>query len=220
MNEQERQERHNQEVAARESGRNDSGTQAGSHGVSQHEANQSHNQPTTGGSCFPGYTPVLTPKGWKNISQLDVGDEVMSFNERGHLRCKEILRVKRHKPCRILTVRTEGDSFDSTISHSIMTSRGWLTVGKLKNGDVISQVDRNQKIQSSVVTSIEDNQHVEVVFNLIVSGDYTFVTKGCVAHSFTHFRLMRIMASEVIHFILKKSSRISVNSSPAMKAIT
>lgn len=219
MDEQERrQERHNQEVAARESGRNDSGTQAGSHGVSQHEANQSHNQ--SRGACFPGYTPVLTPNGWKNISQLDVGDEVMSFNEHGQLRCKEILRVKRHKPCSILTVHTNGDSFDATVSHSIMTNRGWLTVGKLKNGDVISQVDQNQKIQSSVISSIDDSQHVEAVFNLIVSGNYTFVVKGCVAHSFTHFRLMRIMASEVLHFILKSRSRINISSAPAMKAMT
>jgi len=218
MNEQERQERHNQEVAARESGRNDSGTQAGAHGVSQHEANQPHNQSSTG--CFPSYTPVLTPKGWKNISQLYVGDEVMSFNEHGQLRCKEILRVKRHKPCRILTVHTEGDSFDSTASHSIMTNHGWLTVGKLKNGDVILQVDRNQKIQSSLITSIEDSQHVEVVFNLIVSGDYTFVTKGCVAHSFTHLRLMRIMASEVINFISKSRAKINVSFDLSIKSMT
>ena len=100
-----------------------------------------------------------------------------------------------------------------------MTSRGWLTVGKLKNGDVISQVNGNKKIQSCVVTSIEDSLHVEAVFNLIVSGDYTFVTKGCVAHSFTHFRLMRIIASKVLNFILKSRPIIKVSSDPTMKTM-
>lgn len=195
MNDAERQERHNQEVAARESGRNDSGTQAGSHGASQHN---SSNATSTGSSCFPSYTQILTPIGWQDITQLNTGDDVMSLNRQGEIQKRRILRVKEYQPNQIVTVHTDGDSFDTTRSHSIMTQRGWVTVAQLQAGDVITQMNQRQQFETQVISAVENNGKTEPVFNLIVQGNYTFIVKGCVAHSFTYFKVFRMITHEVL----------------------
>lgn len=186
-------EEHNQEVQARMSGRNDSGTLAGSKGVQQHQAN---NSGSGGGSCFPSDADVMTPTGWRKISNLSSGDRVIAIDREGRRHSRQVLRVREYRPAPILEVRTSGESVAVTPSHSLLTECGWRRVADLRQGDALLQIAGDHSLQRVTVQSVNATGRFEPVFNLVVESDYTFVVRGCLAHSFSYLRLVRIFAWE------------------------
>lgn len=141
--------------------------------------------------CFVGATPVLTPNGWKSISDLREGDRIVSYNSStGTTTVRSIRKQKKHHPAIIWEIHLIGvnDPICTTKSHSFLTNRGWQRTNTLRKGDAITTTGEHEAIVASVVKT----ERVEPVFNLLTDVDHTFVVAGCVVHNFTYFRTVRV----------------------------
>lgn len=142
-------------------------------------------------SCFVGSTPVLTPRGWKSISELGKGDQIVSYNSStGKINVRSVRKQKKHHPAIIWEIYLIGvkDPISTTKAHSFLTKRGWQRTNKLRHGDEITTTGQHAAIVASVVKT----ERVEPVFNLLTDVDHTFVAGGCVVHNFTYFRRARV----------------------------
>lgn len=141
--------------------------------------------------CFVGATPILTPHGWKSISDLRKGDQVVSYDSStGTTTVRSIRKQKTHRPAIIWEIHFIGvkDPISTTKTHSFLTKRGWQRTDRLRKGDAITTTGEHEAIVASVVKT----ERVEPVFNLLTDMDHTFVVAGCVVHNFTYFRRMRV----------------------------
>ncbi|MEM6942296.1 MAG: Hint domain-containing protein [Pseudomonadota bacterium] len=149
------------------------------------------------GGCFPGHTPILTPAGLVEIQYLQVGDPVISWNNKLFLREEAvILKFISHSPRQIyLITLSNGATIETTGVHSFLTDRGWMRADLLKCGDSIK--DENGNLQR--VLQAELSQNCEPVFNLITTGQNNYIARGLVAHNFTYFRRLKSMYWCVVH---------------------
>lgn len=146
-----------------------------------------------GSSCFPRGTKVLTPHGWANIEKLNVGDRVYSINNSDQLIPRCIKARKDHSKTSIIAVHTDNNHIlRVTPNHTVLTETGWKKVSKLRSGDQLYEVSKDGTKRVNVITEINKEKEVEPVHNLIIEGSYTFITDGCVAHSFTFMRGFRV----------------------------
>jgi intein/homing endonuclease len=147
----------------------------------------------TGGntSCFLGSTPILTPEGWRPISDLKKGDRIISYDKpTGTTAIRHIKEQRRHKSAKIWEVFLTqcNEPICTTRIHSFLTNSGWKRASQLKSGDILATVGGS----TGVVSSIVETDRFEPVFNLITEGEHTFVAQGCVVHNFTYFRTLRV----------------------------
>lgn len=157
----------------------------------QQAADRQKRKQAGNGSCFVGSTPVLTPRGWKSISELRKGDQVVSYDSsNGKLNIRSVRKQRKHQPAIIWEIHLIGvkDPISTTKAHSFLTKRGWRRTDKLRNGDAITTTGEHEAIVASVVKT----ERVEPVFNLLTDVDHTFVAGGCVVHNFTYFRRLRV----------------------------
>lgn len=179
--EREKQEAYNQEMRRRE----------------QDREREKLKEKARSGSCFVGTTPVLTPDGWRPMSELGKDDQVVSYDKSsGATTIRHVKERKHHKSAVIWEVcLTHGkEPICTTRFHSFLTNRGWKRTNQLRSGDILISVGR-EKI---VVASIVKTNRVEPVFNLITEGEHTFIVQGCVVHNFTYLRSLRIWWHEHI----------------------
>jgi len=169
---------------------------AGAKGVEQHKANNPKHTLNSNTSCFPKCTQILSPGGWRTIGDLIAGDHVISIGRDRESHVREVLRLKRHRPASLVKIFTGDYSFKATLAHSVMTSKGWKTVRRLRIGDELGQLNEQGDFIFEQVSSIDHHAGIEPVFNIIVEKDYTFVVRGCIAHSFTGLRNLQMALSE------------------------
>ncbi|MES9836519.1 MAG: Hint domain-containing protein [Candidatus Thiodiazotropha sp.] len=184
----------------------------GNTGQSASEYHKSHNGTRSNG-CFPGDTEIKTPYGWKPIKDLSTGSAVVSYTKNGQLVNSRVLKQCSHALCSVVTIVTadENASFTATEIHAVNTSRGWLRINQLKVDDKVIYLADNGKTACHTVLSIEKTQRREMVYNLIVENHYTFITRSCLAHSFSYFRTIKILAYE---FLRRVRSTVNIVWSP------
>ena len=155
-------------------------------------------------SCFPSDTEVLTLKGWCQIDDLIPGDFVQSYHPSGRIVCNRIIKRTDHALTKIYKVHFEDghDTLRATGSHAVLTDRSWQKVRDLKPGDRLASVTERKERLTQTVRLIEEQSCRAIVHNLIVEGNYTFIVRGCVAHSFSHFRELRMFAYEAKRIIV------------------
>ena len=153
-------------------------------------------------ACFPKGTKILTPLGWKNIEEISKDELVISFNTNSEISVSKVFRKLEFTPRKIFTVITKSPDFivKATKNHAIYTNRGWVQIQKLKIGDYIMKISENKKIEKYEVKEILDSEKWEPVYNLIVSEDFSFIADGCIAHSFSYFRKLRIAACKTLEY--------------------
>jgi len=163
-------------------------------------------KPSGSGSsgCFVGSTPVLTPEGWRPISEIKGGEQIVTFDERS--KTTVIRHVKKwmaHKPSLIWEVNlSSGESpIRTTKIHSFLTDRGWKRTEQLEVGDVLMRIGK----EAATVSSVVKTKHSEPVFNLITEEEHTFIVQGCVVHNFTYFRRLRMFWHK--HLLNDKSKK-------------
>jgi len=146
---------------------------------------------TTTDPCFIGTTPVLTPDGWRPISELRVGDRVISYDRStGATSIRDIKKHSRFPAARIweiyLVDRTE--PIGTTRIHSFLTNRGWKQTKQIVPGDILTTSGE----QAAVVSSVVETSRIEPVFSLLTDVEHTYIVHGCVVHNFTYLRTLRI----------------------------
>lgn len=143
----------------------------------------------SGSGCFHGDTLIQTPHGARPIKEITIGTMVMSWNEtRAQLVERPVTAVKVHKSADIIAVELEdGSLLKVTPNHTVLSSKGWRRIGKLRPSDVIvCSSDKRAKIKA--MTQVGDKAEV---YNLITKGEHNFVANGVVAHNFTILRRAR-----------------------------
>jgi hypothetical protein len=151
------------------------------------------------GSCFPGDTSIMTPKGEQRIDALKRGDFVLSWNEaRSEMVPRRIKRVEVHASTLPVNVRLDsGTELRVTGNHTVLSNRGWKRVDALKSGDALHTVaNGSAKIVAVTTAKVKEN-----VFNLITEGEHTFIAGGVIAHNFTTLRRLRTALHQVAEAI-------------------
>lgn len=148
-----------------------------------------------GGTCFPPNARVLTPSGWRRIADIEAGDEVLAHAADGQLRPQAVVRRRDHEPAALVAVlgRNGDEILRATPEHTVLTNGGWTTIGELREGEHLPCVSSAGSESVHIVAGVVATDTVMPVHNLIVAGDYTFVVKGCIFHSFTYFRSLRVL---------------------------
>lgn len=100
-------------------------------------------------SCIAEGTPIALPGGYKNIEDIEPGDQVYCYREDGTVTISEVLNKfdKGIKPCVELKWQSSGNgqtgSLICTPDHLIKTKReGWVPAGKLKRYDKMYHLKR------------------------------------------------------------------------------
>lgn len=145
-----------------------------------------------GGGCFPGDVNVLTPRGLKKIASLKKGDLILSYSSKCSgpgLSARRVTKLLSHAAQSIETVHfSEGQPLRTTRNHTLLTTRGWLRIDKLKKGDTVIKSDGSTRRVEE-----RSSNHLEPVYNLHTAGEHNFVVEGCVVHNFSRFRLLRTL---------------------------
>jgi predicted phage tail protein len=133
-----------------------------------------------GGGCFLGHTLVRTPEGECRIDQLKVGDQVLSFDDRGTIKPGTVLQVHEHKNERVVRYNLWGGTFlDATPNHWVLNQfNAFVEIGTLGNDDCL--VDENNHLRP--IVSKTDLQN-GTVYNLTVEGHHTFIAGGIRVHN-------------------------------------
>ena len=85
---------------------------------------------------------VLTPTGYRQIKDIEVGDLVVSLDSDGSRFIRPVTRKLHFKQNRITKVSlVDGSSFRATQSHRVLCQRGWVFVKDLKMGDQLIRPD-------------------------------------------------------------------------------
>lgn len=149
-----------------------------------------------GGSsgCFPAGAMVKTTDGPRDISSLKKGDWVVSYDWRHHTEVRQpVLKLVRKRNSVWVIAFADGYRIRTTASHSLRVNGAWKTVGSVKPGDRVHCVDEAGKEISREVAGSAQSGEMEDVFNIVVRGNFTFIVDGVLAHSFTRFRLLRVL---------------------------
>jgi hypothetical protein len=156
---------------------------------------ESLTMPVAAPACFPSDARVLTPQGYRRVIDVVAGDLVIGYGEDGTLRTETVTRQLDHSATDILSIRfLDGKQpLRTTINHTLLTDRGWLRADKLKDGDCLSCVSGNRRMETRVVGSLV-MEPAERVFNLHTTGAHNFVVEGVIAHNFTVLRTLRTWA--------------------------
>lgn len=156
---------------------------------------------STGGACFPAGTRIDTPTGPRDISAMRQGDVVvtvdMNTGARGTERVLKV-RTRANHPLWRLTF-TDGHRVTSTAIHSFHVDGVWRKARVIAAGDHISVFDGVGLTSRIVAESIAATDAADV-YNLIVSGTFTFIADGAVVHCFTYFRGLRALGWRMVGF--------------------
>jgi hypothetical protein len=96
-------------------------------------------------ACFDGDTLVATETGFKRIDEIQIGEQVWSYNiETGEKRLKEVKQVFVKKSDEILHIETIESGIDATTSHPFyVIGKGWVAAGDLVAGDEVHMLNGN-----------------------------------------------------------------------------
>lgn len=121
----------------------------------------------TGEVCFAEGTQILTPNGKTNIEDLNVGDNVISYNfETKETEIKPITKIYSHSECFIYTVKTRFDEIKVTGDHPFyVVGKGATEARNLSAADYFMTDDGTEIKVSEVYHEIlsEDISVYEIV---------------------------------------------------------
>ena len=143
--------------------------------------------------CFPSSTLILTPGGCRPISNIDAGDQVISFKRDELAPCVSIVTQRLdHSKAILWEIHTTAKSepIRCTAIHAYLTARGWLQASQLRVGDELLGLNLDGNFRAEV-TDVMATDNFELVHNLHTTGEHNFIAEGFVVHNFSCFREIR-----------------------------
>lgn len=154
--------------------------------------------------CFVKGTRVLTNDGYKNIEDIKVGDEVLSYNHTtGNLEIKTVTRVMRQPlyDRKLIRVTSEkGKSFVCTDNHPIFVkNKGYVRADRLVENDVILRLS-DEDVVEDLVSVIEVLTYaVDEVFDLTVEDNHNFFAENILVHNcqdISNFKIQKCLTGD------------------------
>lgn len=133
-----------------------------------------------GGGCFLGHTLVRVPNGQRRIDELQPGDSVLSFDDRGELHEAKVVEVHVHEDEQVVRYRLWGGNvLDATPNHWVLNQfNAFVEIDTLGSDDCL--VDENSHLRPIVS---RDPLCQGMVYNLTVEGYHTFIAGGIRVHN-------------------------------------
>ena len=133
-----------------------------------------------GGGCFTGDTFVSVPGGTKRIKELQIGDIVCSFDDKGKLHEGKVLKVHEHENERVVKYTLWGGQLlNATPNHWVLNQyNAFVEIDTLGPDDCL--VDEFNHLLP-IVSKEEAGLHT--VYNLTVEGHHTFIANTIRVHN-------------------------------------
>ena len=133
-----------------------------------------------GGGCFLGHTLVRVPDGQRRIDELQPGDLVLSFDDRGTVHQAQVLKVHVHEGERVIRYALWGGAvLDATPNHWVLNQfNAFVEIDTLGADDCL--VDENGHLRPIVDKA---DLCIGTVYNLTVEGHHTFIAGGIRVHN-------------------------------------
>lgn len=145
--------------------------------------------------CFPQGTAIATPTGELEITLVHEGDTVLAFDQRhNQLRNREVISVRKYERNTIWEISfDDGSRVRTTDHHRFWVFGAWTKASDIVRGDFVGCIDDVSSVVTRRVESSSRTMDTEVVYNLVVDGDYSFVADRVIAHSFSRFRTIQVL---------------------------
>jgi hypothetical protein len=126
----------------------------------------------TGGSCFTRDTEVATEDGYKPIGEIQIGDEVLTWDEStDNLVVEPVTNVFQRTVDEIFTLLVGGETIETTPEHPFwVVDKGWVKVKELRSGDLF----RAPGGQTLMLTDIRSERRLVTVYNIEVGSTHTY----------------------------------------------
>lgn len=140
--------------------------------TTQNDRNIEKTQALKPNCSFSAKTLILTDKGFKPISQIQIGDKVLSYDETtkttGYF---PVEQVWKHNDPIIESLKINGETITTTPEHPFFTlERGWVATGRLWHGAHVREADGSY----GAVDSFSFVTRWQAMYNLTVSKAHTF----------------------------------------------
>ena len=150
--------------------------------------------------CFTGDTRVYTSEGSVNISDISVGDNVLSYDVvNDNYLYKSVTQVIENNTNELIEVRFGDECIRSTPNHPYLTSIGWVDAVDLLPGDVVISPNGNLTVSAKEKVVLDDTI---TTYNLCVEDSHTFIVgkHGVVVHNTCRTAPNQKYAGQRVHF--------------------
>jgi len=133
--------------------------------------------------CFPAKTKIKLADGTvKNIEDIEVGDKVLSYDEKkGKLVAKPVLVVKCTGKKEVFSFTTvSGKKIHCTAEHPVLTRSGWMPAHEA-NSIATTETRSGEYFFESIIGC--KLKGIEPVYNLEVKDTHTYVADGFIVHN-------------------------------------
>ena len=131
-------------------------------------------------ACFTKDTLVSTPYGKKRISNLEVGDKVLSLNADDKIKVGTVIEVRKPVKNHIVDVQFgNGSVWHTTDTQTVYTSPGMELVGDAVHPSITEDGERTP------IMSVVDTGRIDNVYDVVIDGRNIFFVEGIAAEGFT-----------------------------------
>jgi intein/homing endonuclease len=119
-----------------------------------------------GNTCFIAGTQVLCDNEFKNIEEINIGDKVLTHNNR----FKPVTHVMENLTNRIIEVKINSTPLITcTLEHPFLTIEGWKNAGRLNENDFVAmaKIDKEQTVIWDGVTKHTSNPLIQRVIKTL-----------------------------------------------------
>jgi len=133
-----------------------------------------------GGGCFAAETKIATPDGLKNIEEIKVGDQVITFNDKGELSAQSVEICHIHEEEEIWEYKFwNGVAVSATPNHWVLNQFGnFAEIGTLTNQDAIIDGDGHLRPLLEAKSLGKG-----AVYNLTVAVNHTYIANHIRVHN-------------------------------------
>ena len=113
-------------------------------------------------ACFPAGTPVAVKDGYRNIEEIQVGDEVWAWDEAsGEVGLKTVVSTLQREVETIIELTIEGETIRTTPEHPFFVDGKWKEAGLLEINDRVQIfTSTNAKVESIQFTGAYSEEEV------------------------------------------------------------
>jgi hypothetical protein len=134
-------------------------------------------------NSFSAETPIATPDGETPIINLEVGDEVLAYNEQtGEVEAQPVTATIAHYDQTIVELTIDEEVLETTADHPFYTTENeWVEAADLQVGDRVWNVEGGW----GVVEAVEVVAEPQMMYNLTVDEAHTFFVgeEGWLVHN-------------------------------------
>ena len=134
------------------------------------------------GPCLSKNTEISTPDGYKNITDIKIGDEVFSFNEETKKVEKDIVvntwiipKLQRG----IYYIYTDRSVVEAKNDHNFYVEGEWKRADELKVGDILL----GESLEELEINKIEIIQMNEELYDLMTKNNHNYFANGVLVHN-------------------------------------